>query len=281
MTRPSASGPGPRPGMEPSPLDRVVVVLDEPQDLVNVAGVVRAMKNMGLSRLRLVRPAEFDAYRITGIAHRADDIVDRVEIFEELDEALSDIVFLVGSTARARTARRNYGRPRELAAEIVRWARSGPVGLLLGREDRGLSNEGLDRCHAVAVVPTAPGYSSLNLAQAFIILAYEILLAGGGGEGKLPEGKRSAEPATERDLEEMYGALKEGLDRIDFFKARSPETVMRTVRTVLSRASPNLLESRLLRAVGYEIRNYLDRTRPRDEERVDRVSSESSGEGES
>ena len=90
----------------PDPLAHVVVVLDEPQNLVNIAGVVRAMKNTGLSRLRLVRPAEFDPWRITGIAHRADDVVDSAEILETLDEAVSDAVFVLGTTARARTAHR-------------------------------------------------------------------------------------------------------------------------------------------------------------------------------
>lgn len=246
----------------PEVLDRITVVLDEPQNLVNVAGVVRAMKNMGLRSLHLVRPAEFDAHRITGIAHRSEDVVEAARITDTLEDALADAVFVVGTTARARTARRNYVRPRKLAPELVDRAREGRVALLFGREDRGLSNEALDLCHRVAIVPTDPEYSSLNLAQACLLLCYEVFLAAGGGRDPLPEGKREGEPASQADLAEMYGALESGLERIEFFKARSPDTVLRTLRTLLGRAEPGRREARLVAAVGYEIGNYIDRTAP-------------------
>lgn len=240
-------------------LGNVVVVLDEPQDLVNIAGVVRGMKNMGLSTLRLVRPAEFDAWRITGIAHRTDDVVEGAAIVDLLEEALADCVLVVGTTARARTAHRNYGRPREWAGRVVEAASSGKVALLLGREDRGLSNAALDRCDVVVQIPTDPDYSSLNLAQAFLLVAYEIFLAAEGAERPLPTGKRHTGHATREEIEEMIAALTLGLDRIDFFKARSPEAVMRIFRTLLARARPDQQEAGLVKALGFEIVKALDR----------------------
>lgn len=111
--------------MERSALDNVCILLDQPQDVVNIAAAVRAMKNMGLSRLRLVGPAGFDARRITGIAHRADDIVSGAAHFGDLDAAIADAAYVVGTTARARTAKRNYARPRELAPVIVERAAQG------------------------------------------------------------------------------------------------------------------------------------------------------------
>jgi TrmH family RNA methyltransferase len=241
-------------------LSNVVVVLNEPQNLVNIAGVVRAMRNMGLSRLRVVQPLEFDAYRITGIAHRCDDIVDSTLFFDTLPEALADCVYVVGTSARARTAQRNYGRPRELAAALVDRAAEGPVALVMGREDRGLSNEDLDLCNAVTIIPTDPDYSSLNLAQAFLVLAYEIFLAADGDEQDLPRSRRATEPATVGDMEETYRALEMGLHRLEFFKSRLPESVMRTLRTTLGRSEPELREARLFRAIGFEIYHYLNRT---------------------
>ena len=240
-------------------LENLVIVLDEPQDVVNIAGVVRAMKNMGLSRLRLVRPAEFDPYRIEGIAHRTEEIVEATELLDSLDEAVADATFVVGTTARPRTAQRNYGRPRDLAPGVIERAARGPVAVLFGREDRGLTNEGLDLCHAVAIVPTDPEYSSLNLAQACLLVCYELFLAAEGDDQALPTGKRSEGPATQEDLEEMYAALGRGLDTIEFFKARSSRNVLRTLRTLLSRAEPDVREARLVAAVGYEIRNYVER----------------------
>lgn len=242
-----------------SVLDNIVVVLDHPKDLVNIAGVVRAMMNMGLSRLRLVRPDEFDAYRITGIAHRSDAVVEAIQHFDTLEEAVADAAFILGSTARGRTAQRNYVRPRQVAEPLLRRASEGPVAILFGREDRGLTNRGLDLCHAVAIVPTDPDYSSLNLAQAVLVLAYEIFLASEKSDQELPEGKRSTRPATSDEVEGMYEALRDGLHRIEFFKAREPEGVMRTIRTLLARAEPDLREARLMQAVGFEIGNYLDR----------------------
>ncbi len=245
--------------MEMTPLANVVVVLDEPQNIVNIAGVIRAMKNMGLRRLRLVNPAEFDTWRIGGIAHRSEDVAENTEIFDSLSEALADAVLVMGTTARPRTAHRNYIRPREAAARVVDQARTETVALLFGREDRGLGNESLDLCHGVAIVPTDPDYSSLNLAQAALLMCYEVFLAAQDEEGPLPKGRRSTRPATVEELEHTYAALEEGLHRIEFYKARTPESILRTLRTVIARAEPDLQEAGILRAIGFEIGNYLDR----------------------
>jgi TrmH family RNA methyltransferase len=245
--------------MSRRPLDRVVVVLHEPQDLVNIAGVIRAMKNMGLSRLRLVNPAEWDAWRITGIAHRSEDVVEAAEQFPTLEEAVQDCVLVVDTSARPRTAHRNYDRPRAWARRLVEEAGAGPVALVFGREDRGLSNEALDLCHGVAVIPTVEDYSSINLAQACLVLSYEIFLAAGGESVPLPRGRRSTGPATRERMETMFAALEGALERIDFFKARSPESVMRTFRTLLSRAEPDEQEAGLVQALGFEVQNHLDR----------------------
>src|SRR5262245_35399427 len=108
----------------------LTVVLDHPQELVNIAHVVRAMKNFGLDELRLVEPREYDAYRIEGIAHRSGDVLKKVKQFATLDEALADCVHIVAFTARGRTARRNVQRPREAAEEALSHADDGPVAYL-------------------------------------------------------------------------------------------------------------------------------------------------------
>ncbi len=242
-----------------SPLDRIVVVLDQPQNVINVAAVIRAMLNMGLSRLRLVDPAEFDPYRIEGIAHRSGALIEATEIVDSLEKALGDCVLVVGTSARARTANRNYVRPRAVAPEMLARTSEGSVALLFGREDRGLSNEALDLCHRVGVIPTSAEYSSLNLAQAFLVFAYELQLAAESAP-ELPAGRRATRAATGDDLESMYEALRGGLDRIRFFKGtRKPDAVIRTLRTVLGRADLDQRESRLIRAIGFEVGHYMDR----------------------
>lgn len=242
-----------------SALDRVVVVLDHSKNVVNIAATLRAMMNMGLSRLRLVNPDEFDPWRIDGIAHGSQPFVEATEIFDTLEEALADTVWVVGTSARARTANRNYGRPRPLMKELVEKAADGTVALLFGREDRGLDNQALDLCHQIAIIPTDEEYTSLNLAQAALLMMYELHMATGGGADELPEGRRATRPATRDELEQMYRALESGMERIDFFKARKPEAVMRTIRTILSGTEIDQRESRLLGAIGYEIGNWIDR----------------------
>ena len=217
------------------------------------------MKNMGLTRLRLVNPAEFDAWRIGGIAHRSQDVTENAETFESLEEALADTVLVVGTTARARTAHRNYVRPRDIAPKVVDYAERGNVALVFGREDRGLENEALDLCHMAAIIPTDPDYSSLNLAQATLLLCYEIFLAAQDETGPLPRGRRSTRPATIEELENTYAALEKGLHRIEFYKAREPAAIMRTLRTLVSRAEPDLQEAGLLRAIGFEMSKYFRR----------------------
>ena len=245
-------------------LDNVVVVLDHPQNLVNVAAIIRAMKNMGLSRLRCVNPVEWDEWRIEGIAHRSQDIVKSTGMFGSLKEALADCVWVVGTSARSRTANRNYTRPAEVAPELVARAAEGPVAILFGREDRGLDNDALDRCDEIAVIPTDPDYSSLNLAQAFLILAYEVFGAaaetGAADPDALPRGRRATQPASRQDMEQMFDALEASLHSIRFFKGtRRPESVMRTLRTVLARADLDQRESRLLAALGFETRQFIER----------------------
>ncbi len=236
----------------------LVVVLHQPQDLVNVASVVRAMKNFALRDLRLVSPAaEIDRRRVTGIAHGSDDILRRVRLFDDLDAALADRTYVAGMTARQRAAKRNVLRPREAALDLVHAALEGKAALLLGREDRGLTNEELDRCHRIITIPTNPDYAALNLAQAFTVMAYELFAARDSSPFKRP--RRTAEPATHEDSEELFRSAHAALEAIEFFKTRQTASIMRTVREVVHRTPMDKRETKLFRAMCYEVLNFLAR----------------------
>jgi TrmH family RNA methyltransferase len=237
----------------------ICVVLDEPQDLVNIAHVVRALKNFGFRDLRLVRPREYDAYRIEGIAHQTQDILARVARFDQLDDALADAVHVVGFTARGRSAKRNVQRPRAAAAEILARAATGPVALLFGREDKGLSNAALDRCHRVVTMPTEPAYPSLNLAHAVVLMLYELALARGAEAQPFKAPRREGPPATAADQERLMGDVEAALRVIEFFKTRQAETVLRTVREVMHRTPLDAREAKLLRAMAIEVVKYGER----------------------
>ncbi len=237
----------------------VIVVLDHPQDLVNIAHVVRGMKNFGLRDLRLVNPREYEAYRVEGIAHQTQDILSRVRAYSTLEEAIADCVHVVGFTARGRTAKRNLQRPREAAAEIASLADGGPVALLFGREDKGLSNEALDRCHRVVAIPSDPGYPSLNLAHAVIIMLYELALARGAEEHPFKEPRRTSQPAPADELERLFADVAKALQAIEFFKTRNAAGVMRTIREIAHRTPLDLREVKLLRAMAIEVTKYAKR----------------------
>src|SRR5256714_11401621 len=234
----------------------IVVVLHEPQELVNIAHVVRGMKNFGARDLRLVNPRKYEAYRVEGIAHQTQDILARVRTFETLEAALGDCVHIVGFTARGRTAKRNLQRPRDAAAEVLALTDSGPIALLFGREDKGLSNEALDRCHRVVTIPSDPAYASLNLAHAVIIMLYELALARGADASPFKRPRRTSEPAPAEELERLFADVANALQTIDFFKTRNADGVMRTMREIAHRTPLDLREVKLLRAMAIEVTKY-------------------------
>jgi TrmH family RNA methyltransferase len=244
--------------------DRLIVVLWETQDLVNIAGTIRAMKNFGLTRLRLVAPAEYDPWRIEGIAHDTQDIVAGIEMFATLDEALADCTFSVAMTARERRAKLSATRPRDLAGELLGRAlesEAGPVAILFGREDSGLPNRALDLCHRTATIPTNPQHASLNLAQAVLVIAYELWMAHQGTGQPFKPPRRDAPPANVQLLQKMFDDTERALWTIDFFKNRQTESVMRTLRSVAHRADLDHREASFLRAMAIEVVKYVGRLR--------------------
>jgi TrmH family RNA methyltransferase len=237
----------------------VVIVLNRTQDLVNIAGVVRTMKNFDLKDLRLVAPQDYDPYRIGGIAHNTGDVLKRVRQFDGLGEALADCVHVVGMTARQRSAKRNVQRPHEAAPEILAAAESGLTAILLGPEDAGLTNEELDRCHRIVTIPTSPRYASLNVTQAFTVMAYELLLARGIPAFK--RARREAPPARKEEVEMLFADAERALATIAFFKTRQRESVMRTLREVLHRTPLDQREAKLIRAMWIEVVRFFERVR--------------------
>jgi TrmH family RNA methyltransferase len=231
-----------------------------PQDIVNIGSAVRIAKNFGLSRLRLVAPQVFDPWRIEGIAHNTADLIERLTIYPTLREAVADCVWTVALTARERTAKRTVYRPGPAATELVARAAHGPVAVVAGREDKGLSNEELDQCHALVTIPTNPEYRSLNLAQAVAIMCYETMLARGGERRPIKPPRKPAEPASKELLERLFGDWQRALWAIDFFKTRQADHVMRSWREILFRADLDGREASLVRAMGIEVVRYLERS---------------------
>ncbi|MFN8579759.1 MAG: TrmJ/YjtD family RNA methyltransferase [Gemmatimonadaceae bacterium] len=246
--------------MPDSPLHRIRLVLFETLDLVNIAATVRAMKNMGVLDLHLVRPAEFDAWRVEGIAHDTSDIVQRVHVHESLDAALADCVYVVAFTARGRSAKWALSTPRESARLALERTEEGTVALLFGREDRGLPNEALDRAHVHVTIPTT-AHASLNLAQAVMVALYELHVTAGDATRARKPPRKDAPPANAEQLERYFADAERALEAIDFFKTRFRENIMRAVRSMTMRAEPNARELELMRAMVIEVVKKQERLR--------------------
>jgi TrmH family RNA methyltransferase len=236
------------------------LVLVSPQDLVNVASVVRIAKNFGIDTIRLVNPeVELDPYRIEGIAHNTADLVARITLHDSLDDALADCVFTAVLTGRQRAAKRSVLRPRDAAGELARRVAEGPVALVAGREDSGLTNDELDRCDVLVTIATDPSHTSLNLAQAVAIMAYESWLARGGDRLPFKAPRRTAPAAPHALLETLFADWERALGAIDFFKTRQPDHVMRSFREIVFRAALDAREASLVRAMGIEVSRFLAR----------------------
>jgi TrmH family RNA methyltransferase len=236
------------------------VVLHQPQDPVNIAATVRAMKNMGVRTLRLVEPAEYDPSLIERVAHGTHDVVAGIRHFSSLDEALADCVRVAGFTARRRAAKWHATEPRAAAVELLRFTTAGTVAVLFGREDHGLSNEELDRAHIVVTIPTTE-HASLNLAQAVLIALYELHLAAPSASRSIAPPRKDAPAATAAQFERLFSDVDRALSALDFYRTRNADLILRTVRSLAFRAAPDAREIELMRAMAIEVVRTLDRVR--------------------
>ena len=237
-----------------------VLILVAVQDLVNLASCVRIAKNFGVEEIRLVAPeCPVDLYRIEGVAHNTADLLERMTIHDTIDEAFADLAYVQALTGRERTAKRTTLRPREAAATLVERSRTGKVGILAGREDHGLSNEELDRCAELVTISANPAYSSLNLAQAWAVMAHETWVARGGDAIPLKQPRHATGPTSHQELEALFADWEASMHAIEFFKKRQTDLVMRGFREVIFRADLDRREAGLFRAIGLEIGHFLRR----------------------
>jgi tRNA (cytidine32/uridine32-2'-O)-methyltransferase len=235
---------------ESSPmLANVRIVLVHTTHPGNIGAVARAMKNMGLSELALVSPRFFPHADATARASGADELLARARVCATLDEALADCRLVVGTSARDRHVEWINCEPRECAALLVGEAARGPVALVFGRESSGLTNEELDRCDRLVQIPANPEYSSLNVAMAVQVLAYELLLASRGAAA--PPGGREPDhvPATAAQMESFFEHLGQALDDIGFTAGRHSEKLLRRLRRLFLRLRPDVDELTILRGI--------------------------------
>jgi len=226
-------------------LSQCIVVLDRPQDAVNIGAVVRAMKNMGVSQLRLVQPRPYTRDDLLRVAHRCDDIVDAIVVCVDLDQALADAIYVVGTAAIVHAGRSLVRDVRGLAGDLLPRMAQGPVALVFGTEDDGLDRRALDRCHVIAMIPTDPAYPALNLAQSVLLFLYDVRMA---ALGALPAPPPTREPAAQAALEQLFTLSHQALVTTGFLNY-NPNGPLSSLRQIAYRARLSQADVALLTAI--------------------------------
>ncbi|HDS1734567.1 MULTISPECIES: tRNA (cytosine(32)/uridine(32)-2'-O)-methyltransferase TrmJ [Pseudomonas] len=234
-------------------LQNIRVVLVNTSHPGNIGGAARALKNMGLARLVLVQPLDFPAADASARASGADDVLEGAEVVASLEEALVGCSLAIGTSARDRSLPWPMLDPRECGAKAVERAGMGEeVALVFGREHAGLTNDELQRCHFHVHIPSNPDFSSLNLAAAVQVLAYEVRMAWLAAEGapsKVEKVVDASELATLDEMERFYDHLEKTLVDIAFLDPDKPKHLMARLRRLYGRSSVERTEMSILRGI--------------------------------
>jgi tRNA (cytidine32/uridine32-2'-O)-methyltransferase len=222
----------------------VRVVLIDPSHPGNIGSVARAMKNMALSDLVLVRPRAFPHAESTALAAGADDILAGARVVQSVEQAVADCAFIAGTTSRPRSYYWEFTTPRDVAGRIVALEQENRAALLFGSERYGLATEDLNLCNVLVRIPANPEYCSLNLAMSVQLAAYEIFMA-----REQPQSHTQLEMALapSGDVEHFYAHLLEVLNEIDF-EDRTGH-LMERLRRLFNRAQLDRNELNILRGI--------------------------------
>ena len=235
-------------------LKNISIVLHEPRSPENIGAAARAMRNMGIDQLVVVNPHNCDLTRVCKMAtHAAMDVVEKMMVFETLEQALCDCGFVAGTTARLGGQRKVVASPAILAEKLVSISDQNRVAILFGPEDRGLTNKDIRLCHTLVNIPTAE-FSSLNLAQAVVIVCYELFRY---TTKKPPEFVPRL--ANRHELDAMYAQLKEILIQISFINPDNPDYFLNNFRHFFSRLPLRAREVQIIRGICRQIKWYGDK----------------------
>ncbi|MFD1801890.1 tRNA (cytosine(32)/uridine(32)-2'-O)-methyltransferase TrmJ [Mixta tenebrionis] len=230
-------------------LQNIRIVLVETSHTGNMGSVARAMKTMGLTNLYLVNPLVKPDSQAISLAAGASDVIGAAKIVDSLDEAIAGCSLVVGTSARSRTLPWPMLDARECGVKCVEEGMQAPVAIVFGRERVGLTNDELQKCHYHVAIPANPDYSSLNLAMAVQILAYEVRMAFlQSDRAEQPQYEESPYPLVD-DLERFYQHLEQMMIGSGFIRQANPGQVMSKLRRLYTRARPERDELNILRGM--------------------------------
>ncbi|NOQ93974.1 MAG: TrmJ/YjtD family RNA methyltransferase [Methylophaga sp.] len=229
-------------------LDNIRFVLVGTTHPGNIGAAARAMKTMGLSNLHLVTPKIYPSAEATARASGADDVLARAVVHDTLDSAIEGCQQVYGMSARLRHLPVPVVNPREAVTQIQQASDDAQIAIIFGREHSGLTNEELDRCQHLVNIPANPDYSSLNLAAAVQVLAYELKMS---FDPTIEVGRigEEREAINAEDLEHLYGHFEESLVTIGFLDPEKPKNLMRRLRRLFNRADLDRNELQILHGI--------------------------------
>jgi TrmH family RNA methyltransferase len=228
-------------------LNNIRIVLIGTTHPGNIGAVARAMKNMCMEHLYLVRPRHYPSAEATDRASGAHDVLSQARVCESLDEALQGCRMVAGASARTRSVQWTQVTPRQCAETMLQEAAQGEVALIFGRESSGLSNAELDRCHLLVHIPANDEYSSLNLSQAVQVLSYEMYV-GSLDQADVASPER-LDVAVAEDMEGLFRHLEQTMEDIGFSDPRQSDKLQRRLRRLFFRARPDQDEINILRGI--------------------------------
>ena len=237
-------------------LNTVKVVLVGTTHPGNIGAAARAIKNMGIFNLALVKPKEFPSDIAIYRSKAAKDILENAEIYESLEDAIAGCKLVVGTSARARSVPWPVFNPRDAAEEMRKISKQGNVAIVFGREDRGLTNDELGLCNFHVHIPSDPKYSSLNLSQAVQILAYEIRLAYSRDE-VISEVKWDVDLANNEQTERLIDHMEELMQDVEFYDVENPRKLLLRVRRFFKRSEIDVMEANIFRGLFSAIQKRL------------------------
>jgi tRNA/rRNA methyltransferase len=232
--------------------DRFAFVLVRPKSPGNMGAAARALRNMGFADLRFVAPENRDPERDRAMAVHADDLLAAARTYTDLPAALADRTIVVGTTARGGPYRASAQRLHEAAPELIALSEMNRVAIVFGPEDFGLTNDDLKLCHRLITIPTAPEYASLNLAQAVMVVAYELRRVTIAPSGSVEE----FAPAGEVDA--MINRMADALIAIGFLPEENPDHIMFTLRAVFGRSGLYDREVEIFNGIARQIRWFAE-----------------------
>src|SRR5277367_1634770 len=232
--------------------DKFAFVLYRPQSAGNIGAVARALKNMGFDDLRLVGRGPLNDRDAVKMAVHADDLLANATVYPSLADALADCSLAVGTTSRRGGYRSRATPLRPAAAELDALAASNKIALVFGREDRGLTNHELKLCHRLITIPTAPEYPSLNLAQAVMVVAYELMMA--ASAPAVVDGGPTPEFVAASVSDPMLQRMADALVSIGFIPDDNPDHIMFALREIFGRSRLTAREAEIFNGMARQMR---------------------------